>query len=139
MLVYMCVPSSDDINMDPALAAASISQFSESSAYLLPPSIHGFSLRAKVGLSFQSKDALKKPPKHISKRWGEFLLHRISDIEWQDRSFTHLVIPDSYRRVIRSLVTVHASDLKSQLLTDVVEGKGKPSRELCEPHSMHRI
>lgn len=73
-------------------------------AYLLPPTIHGFSLRAK--------------------RWGELLISQLHDIEWQDRSFQHLVISDSYRRMIRAVVSVHASDLKSQLLSDVVEGKG---------------
>lgn len=38
--------------------------------------------------------------------------------------FDHLVISDSYRRIVRSLVTVHSSSLKDQIMTDVVEGKG---------------
>ncbi|KAM0789602.1 hypothetical protein ACM66B_000409 [Microbotryomycetes sp. NB124-2] len=77
----------------------------EEDRYLLPPILHGFSLRAK--------------------RWGEFLVDRLSPISWTDNAFEHLVIPSSYRRIIRSLVTVHAAnDLKSQLMTDVVEGKG---------------
>lgn len=57
-------------------------------------------------------------------RWGEFLVSRVSSIEWRNESFAHLVIPNSYRRIIKALVTVHAGDLKQQLMTDVVEGKG---------------
>ncbi|KAK4054118.1 hypothetical protein OIV83_001143 [Microbotryomycetes sp. JL201] len=79
--------------------------FDQEQAYLLPPILHGFSLRAK--------------------RWGEFLVDQLSTISWTDNAFEHLVIPSSYRRIIRSLVTVHAaSDLKGRLMTDVVEGKG---------------
>ncbi|KAM0753453.1 P-loop containing nucleoside triphosphate hydrolase protein [Meredithblackwellia eburnea MCA 4105] len=73
--------------------------------HLLPPTLHGFSLRAK--------------------RWGEFLISRLSPITWRTEAFAHLVIPDSYRRIIKSLVTVHAGELKGQLLTDVVDGKGE--------------
>lgn len=72
--------------------------------HLLPPTIHGFSLRAK--------------------RWGEFLIDNLVPIVWTDRSFKHLVIPDAYRRVIQSLVSVHASDLKEKIMSDVIDGKG---------------
>ncbi|GAA6018976.1 hypothetical protein JCM10207_009219 [Rhodosporidiobolus poonsookiae] len=72
--------------------------------HLLPPSIQGFSLRAK--------------------RWGEFLISRLAPMTWCTESFSHLVIPNSYRRILKALVTVHATDLKQQLMTDVVEGKG---------------
>ncbi|KDE04374.1 hypothetical protein MVLG_05166 [Microbotryum lychnidis-dioicae p1A1 Lamole] len=78
--------------------------FREEDRYLLPPTLHGFSLRTK--------------------RWGEFLVSRLTPVQWRDASFSHLVIPDSYRRLIRALVTVHASNLKDQLMQDVVEGKG---------------
>ncbi|ORY86670.1 P-loop containing nucleoside triphosphate hydrolase protein [Leucosporidium creatinivorum] len=76
----------------------------EDEIHLLPPSLHGFSLRIK--------------------RWGEFLISHLSPIEWRNESFAHLVIPNSYRRIIKALVTVHAGDLKDQLMKDVVEGKG---------------
>ncbi|GAA6018658.1 hypothetical protein JCM8202_000600 [Rhodotorula sphaerocarpa] len=72
--------------------------------HLLPPSLHGFSLRAK--------------------RWGEFLVSRLSPIGWSNESFSHLVIPDSYRRIVKALVTVQAGALKDRLMIDVVEGKG---------------
>ncbi|KAK4054336.1 hypothetical protein OIO90_003569 [Microbotryomycetes sp. JL221] len=88
-----------------ATAQSAPTSFEPNQCYLLPPILHGFSLRAK--------------------RWGEFLVDRLSQITWADHSFEHLVIPSSYRRIIRSLVTVHAaSDLKDKLMTDVVEGKG---------------
>ncbi|GAA6037982.1 hypothetical protein JCM8097_009524 [Rhodosporidiobolus ruineniae] len=72
--------------------------------HLFPPTLHGFSLRAK--------------------RWGEFLISRLSPLTWRNESFAHLVIPDSYRRILKALVAVHAGELKSQLMTDVVKGKG---------------
>ncbi|WWC64333.1 uncharacterized protein I303_106943 [Kwoniella dejecticola CBS 10117] len=73
--------------------------------YLLPPSIQGFSLKAK--------------------RWGEFLIDSLSNVQWTDHAFSHLVIPNTYRRAIRSLVDVHTGVLGSQLTADVVEGKGE--------------
>ncbi|GAA5875179.1 hypothetical protein JCM8547_005544 [Rhodosporidiobolus lusitaniae] len=78
---------------------------SEDQLLLLPPTLHGFSIQAK--------------------RWGEFLVSRLSPISWRDESFSHLVIPSSYRRILKALVTVHANPkLKSQLMRDVVDGKG---------------
>ncbi|BGP33012.1 hypothetical protein JCM10296v2_004801 [Rhodotorula toruloides] len=76
----------------------------EDQLHLLPPSIHGFSLRAK--------------------RFGEFLISRLSPVVWRNESFSHLVIPASYRRIVKALVTVHAGALKEKLMVDVVEGKG---------------
>ncbi|GAA5854256.1 hypothetical protein JCM9279_005099 [Rhodotorula babjevae] len=73
-------------------------------AHLLPPSIHGYSLRAK--------------------RWGEFLVDRLTTIIWREHSFEHLVIPPSYRRVVKALVSVHAGELKGRLVTDVIADKG---------------
>ncbi|KPV74782.1 uncharacterized protein RHOBADRAFT_53721 [Rhodotorula graminis WP1] len=73
-------------------------------AHLLPPSIHGYSLRAK--------------------RWGEFLVDRLTPIVWREHSFEHLVIPSSYRRVVKALVSVHSGELKGRLVTDVIADKG---------------
>jgi hypothetical protein len=52
------------------------------------------------------------------------LVSRLSEISWGQASFNHLVIPNSYRRIIQALVTVHAGQLKEQLMQDVVQGKG---------------
>ncbi|POY74201.1 hypothetical protein BMF94_2775 [Rhodotorula taiwanensis] len=79
-------------------------ELSSDQLHLLPPSIHGFSFRAK--------------------RWGELLVSRLSPIRWGTESFAHLVIPDSYRRIVKALVTVHAGELKNKLMIDVVAGKG---------------
>jgi hypothetical protein len=65
-----------------------------------------------------------EPPSYVLQRWGEFLISRLSPIEWRNESFSHLVIPNSYRRIVKALVTVHAGNLKDQLMTDVVDGKG---------------
>ncbi|SGY15367.1 BQ5605_C013g07348 [Microbotryum silenes-dioicae] len=89
--------------------------FREEDRYLLPPTLHGFSLRTK---------ASEEDSSSVDSRWGEFLVSRLTPVQWRDASFSHLVIPDSYRRLIRALVTVHASNLKDQLMQDVVEGKG---------------
>ncbi|KAL7336656.1 P-loop containing nucleoside triphosphate hydrolase protein, partial [Rhodotorula toruloides] len=72
--------------------------------HLLLPSIHGFSLRAK--------------------RFGKFLISRLSPVIWRDESFSHLVIPASYRQIVKALVTVHAGELKEKLMVNAVEGKG---------------
>ncbi|GJN88255.1 hypothetical protein Rhopal_001220-T1 [Rhodotorula paludigena] len=57
-------------------------------------------------------------------RWGEFLVSRLSPVIWRSESFEHLVLPAAYRRIVKALVSVHAGQLKGQLVTDVVAGKG---------------
>ncbi|WWD19965.1 hypothetical protein CI109_104438 [Kwoniella shandongensis] len=73
--------------------------------FLLPPSVQGFSLKTK--------------------RWGDFLIDNLEPVHWVEKAFDHLVIPDTYRKAIRSLVDVHTGTLGSQLTADVVEGKGE--------------
>ncbi|GFZ51714.1 hypothetical protein JCM24511_09482 [Saitozyma sp. JCM 24511] len=79
--------------------------FIEDNHFLLPPSIHGFSL--------------------VAKRWGEFLIDNLQDRQWNGTAFDHLVIPDIYRRAVRGLVDVHVGPMKTQLISDVVSGKGQ--------------
>lgn len=67
---------------------------------------------------------LTSDPLASDQRWGEFLVSRLSPIGWSNESFSHLVIPDSYRRIVKALVTVQAGALKDRLMIDVVEGKG---------------
>lgn len=59
-----------------------------------------------------------------AQRWGEFLISRLAPMQWTSESFSHLVIPDAYRRIVKALVTVHSGRLKDQLMIDVVAGKG---------------
>ncbi|RSH83922.1 hypothetical protein EHS25_005166 [Saitozyma podzolica] len=97
-----------DVHRDgetPDALQANGSMLSPDLYFLLPPSVHGFSFKAK--------------------RWGEFLVDNLSPIEWGENAFEHLVIPDEYRKVIRSLVDVHTGALGSQVITDVVAGKGE--------------
>jgi hypothetical protein len=72
-------------------------------AHLLPPTLHGFSF--------------------VHKKWGEFSVEKLQPVVWADAPFRHLVLSDSYREVVRSLIEVHSSDKKDLLLTDVVQGK----------------
>ncbi|KAJ9095055.1 hypothetical protein QFC19_007735 [Naganishia cerealis] len=72
-------------------------------AHLLPPTLHGFSF--------------------VHKKWGEFSVDKLRPVIWADAPFRHLVLSDSYREVVRSLIEVHSSDKKDLLLTDVVQGK----------------
>ncbi|GFZ47211.1 hypothetical protein JCM24511_04954 [Saitozyma sp. JCM 24511] len=95
----------DDIYRDNDPSSAGRGGIDSCQYHLLPPSIHGFSLKAK--------------------RWGEFLIENLGPVKWAETSFEHLVIPEAYRRVIRCLVDVHTGVLGSQLVNDVVAGKGE--------------
>lgn len=75
----------------------------EDHSHLLPPILHGFSF--------------------VHKKWGEFSVNKLQEVSWTDAPFQHLVIPDDYREVVRSLIEVHSSDQKHLLLSDVVQGK----------------
>jgi hypothetical protein len=72
-------------------------------AHLLPPTLQGFSF--------------------ASKKWGEFSVDKLRPVIWEGAPFQHLVLADSYREVVRSLIEVHSSDKKRLLLNDVVQGK----------------
>ena len=112
-LIAGCI-CSDDVNNPgarnvyvphaPDLATTEDKAFSVNEVCLLPPTIHGFSFR--------------------SRRWGEFAVQQLEPMVWSDKSFEHLVISPSHRRMISSLVKVYSSSLKDKLLRDVVRGKG---------------
>jgi hypothetical protein len=71
----------------------------ENDLYLCPPSIHGFSFRAK--------------------KWGEFSMDNLKPITFDETAITHLVIEPERKSVIRSLVE-HSEDSFS----DIISGKG---------------
>jgi hypothetical protein len=50
-------------------------------------------------------------------------VEKLRPVLWADAPFRHLVLSDSYREVVRSLIEVHSTDKKDLLLTDVVQGK----------------
>ncbi|KAJ9091271.1 hypothetical protein QFC19_009181 [Naganishia cerealis] len=85
-------------------AAIPVVSLDENLLYLLPASIHGFSLTLK--------------------RWGELLIDRLTSVQWNPVAFDRLVIPKDYRRIIEALVDVHSGILKGGLIEDVVKGKG---------------
>lgn len=72
--------------------------------YLLPPTLHGFSL--------------------THKKWGELSVDRLQETSWSEKPSQHLVLPEAYRTVVKSLVKTHSSEKKDMLLSDVVHGKG---------------
>ncbi|KAM0747705.1 P-loop containing nucleoside triphosphate hydrolase protein [Meredithblackwellia eburnea MCA 4105] len=87
-------------------SASAGDKFSADLAYLLPPMIHGFSLK--------------------SKRWGEFSVDCLKPIPSTSAHFDSIIMPPHYARLITSLIKVHSDrSLKSQVITDVVEGKGQ--------------
>ena len=118
---------SDDVNTtdeDLENVANDAEWSSESTAHLLPPILYGFSF--------------------VHKKWGEFSVDRLREIEWSSAPFNHLVLPPAYRNVVKSLIEIHSSDKRHQLVSDVVQGKssgciialyGNPGcGKVCEPH-----
>jgi hypothetical protein len=97
---------SDDVNTNDAEivnAGNDPDWDAKTKAHLLPPTLQGFSF--------------------TSKKWGEFSVDKLRSVSWEEAPFQHLVLADSYREVVRSLIEVHSSDKKELLLNDVVQGK----------------
>ena len=59
------------------------------------------------------------------KIWGQFSISRLQDIEWNDMTFQHLVISNTYRNIVQSLCDVHTRTLGYGLIKDMVSGKGE--------------
>ena len=58
------------------------------------------------------------------KRWGFFLVDKISEISFDDDTFeSSLVLPTRAKKVISSLVRIHGSEAAT--FDDVIAGKGK--------------
>jgi hypothetical protein len=104
--ILIHLPRSDDVNTNDAeiIDVGDDPDWNPvAKAHLLPPVLHGFSF--------------------FHKKWGEFSVDKLRPVTWADAPFKHLVLSDSYREVVRSLIEVHSSDKKDLLLTDVVQGK----------------
>ncbi|TDZ34286.1 Quinate permease [Colletotrichum spinosum] len=56
------------------------------------------------------------------KKWKSFEVDRISDIEWNDKPFESLVLPDGYKDLILAFVESQVKDRDS--FDDVINGKG---------------
>ncbi|TPX13408.1 uncharacterized protein E0L32_006138 [Thyridium curvatum] len=62
------------------------------------------------------------------KRFLEFFIDRLSDIEWNTACFEQLVLPDSQKELVQALVAEHTqrtTDPNSKGFDDIVKGKGR--------------
>ncbi|KAJ9654257.1 hypothetical protein H2198_006657 [Neophaeococcomyces mojaviensis] len=57
------------------------------------------------------------------KQWGGFALDRCSDVTWQNDAFQQLVLAQSRKSLVHSLVRQHKA--RKDTFDDVVQGKGK--------------
>jgi hypothetical protein len=57
------------------------------------------------------------------RRWGLFKVSGLADIEFNHKTFDALVLSQSYKDLLRSLVNAHQNKLSS--FDDFVKGKGK--------------
>ncbi|KAH7052147.1 hypothetical protein B0J12DRAFT_710342 [Macrophomina phaseolina] len=58
------------------------------------------------------------------KRWMEFSLSGICDIEWNEGAFESLVLPENQKSIVKALVSSHKFHA-AETIDDVVQGKGK--------------
>ena len=68
------------------------------------------------------------------KQWGEFFVSQISDINFDDKAFLRLVLPEEKKSLIRALVEDHRESIQrlndkkqedhKQEFTDIITGKG---------------
>jgi len=71
----------------------------ESKIHLCAPTMGGYSL--------------------VSKDWGRFVVDRLSEIVWDDDAFSHLVLDDDTKSLVKSIVSVD----QTRLITDFISGK----------------
>lgn len=58
------------------------------------------------------------------KRWMEFSLSGVRDIEWNEGAFESLVLPENQKSIVKALVSSHKFHA-AETIDDVVQGKGK--------------
>ncbi|KAK8875165.1 TOB3 [Apiospora arundinis] len=58
-----------------------------------------------------------------SKKWAYFNVDGVADVKWNDTTFSHLVLPADYKRVIWAFVEAQLTG--SDDFDDVIKGKGK--------------
>ncbi|CAE7069500.1 unnamed protein product [Rhizoctonia solani] len=72
--------------------------------YLLPPTVFGWSFELR--------------------RWGQFMVEKLSPITFEPNAFTHLVLPEDDKQFIKALVEARATTEEAPIFEDVVPGKG---------------
>lgn len=58
------------------------------------------------------------------KLWLEFCISGISDIQWNEKAFDSLVLPENQKSIVKALVSSHTFN-DAQSIDDVIQGKGK--------------
>lgn len=58
------------------------------------------------------------------KMWLEFSVSGIKDIEWNEKAFDSLVLPENQKSIVKALVESHTFNA-AQSIDDVIQGKGK--------------
>ena len=58
------------------------------------------------------------------KMWLEFSISGIKDIEWNEKAFESLVLPENQKSIVKALVESHTFNA-AQSIDDVIQGKGK--------------
>lgn len=58
------------------------------------------------------------------KMWLEFGISGIKDIEWNEKAFDSLVLPENQKSIVKALVESHTFNA-AQSIDDVIQGKGK--------------
>lgn len=58
------------------------------------------------------------------KTWLEFSVSGIKDIEWNEKAFDSLVLPENQKSIVKALVESHTFNA-AQSIDDVIQGKGK--------------
>lgn len=58
------------------------------------------------------------------KLWLEFTVSGVRDIEWNEKAFESLVLPESQKSIVKALVESHTFHA-AQNIEDVIQGKGK--------------
>ncbi|KAJ6576099.1 P-loop containing nucleoside triphosphate hydrolase protein [Mycena vulgaris] len=86
------------------LSSVAVEDLKEDDLLMATPIVYGFSLTAK--------------------RWFEFNVECVTDIEWNDDAFNQLAIDPDRKILIRGLVKSHAGLNEEQSVDDFVAGKG---------------
>ncbi|KAI1454689.1 P-loop containing nucleoside triphosphate hydrolase protein [Annulohypoxylon moriforme] len=109
------------INERVVVDAEAFSDHVESSSYL-------HSYEKEVGLSEQHRMICTPVVKAYglkTKCWGRVYVDDITDIQWDQDAFDHLVLKDETKELVKSLVSAQIKETSSLAFDDVVKGKGQ--------------
>lgn len=102
--------------------ASSVKDLKEAQYWMTYPTLPGFSL--------------------MLKKWGEFLINGLSDIEFDDLSFVQLVLPEDKKKMIKALVEEHQRSGiggEAYKLNSLKQAEGTKGKEIIEQIKQHDI